>query len=414
MVLDQSFACRHPSDCFRSELVVSAIIASVTDLRHQLILFMRAYEIHVEIQFYNKDWIKRSIKPVPSLSGTCFAPSALAASSYNTTLVNSPNYLTLNPGISMRFGNDCYNFARQIPSIPLEGQILPDRTIYHLYWRADLAPLQERQILLLKSIFTTQDMSHANVILWTNDVEKLSSVPLLRDLTAQTSSELFSVRHADFEVLARSTPMAGHHLLKEGGRDSRAWIDGDLVRVLVLYAHGGIWIDMDTLLLRSMRPLTEQEFVTQWDCYDKPYAPLNGAIMHFYKHSPYLCEMLYMMATGPAPRQGTTDWGSLLYHQLFRRLLQAGVKPFTVLPYCLTDGRSCRLDNRLPDPFEKDDGWISSVSGGEELKSKLDSIFAIHLHNQWKRPFPKGGWMSRLVTSQIESRWREYQLGRSA
>lgn len=375
---------------------------------------MRVYEIHIEIQFYNKDWIKRSIKPVPALSGTCFAPSAIAASLYNTTLVNSPNYLTLNPGISMRFGNDCYNFAKQIPSIPLEGQIIPDRTIYHLYWRADLAPLQERQILLLKSIFTTQDMSHASVILWTNDVEKLSSVPLLRDLTRQTSLELFSVRHADFEALARSTPMAGHHLLKEGGRDSRAWIDGDLVRVLVLYAHGGIWVDMDTLLLRSMRPLTEQEFVTQWDCYDKPYAPLNGAIMHVYKHSPYLCEMLYMMATGPAPRQGTTDWGSLLYHQLFRRLLQAGVKPFTVLPYCLTDGRSCRLDNRLPDPFEKDDGWISSVSGGEELKTKLDSIFAIHLHNQWKRPFPKGGWMNRLVTSQIESRWKEYQLDRSA
>jgi hypothetical protein len=159
--------------------------------------------------------------------------------------------------------------------------------------------------------------------------------------------------------------------------------------------------------------LTEQEFVTQWDCYDKPYAPLNGAVMHFYKHSPYLCEMLYMMATGPAPRQGTTDWGSLLYHQLFRRLLQAGVKPFTVLPYCFTDGRSCRLDNRLPDPFEKDDGWVSSPKGGQELENKLDSIFAIHLHNQWKRPFPKGGWINRLVTSKIESRWKEYQISSS-
>lgn len=168
---------------------------------------------------------------------------------------------------------------------------------------------------------------------------------------------------------------------------------------------------MDTLLLRSLRPLTEQEFVTQWDCYDKPYAPLNGAVMHFYQHSPYLCEMLYMMATGPAPRQGTTDWGSLLYHQLFRRLLQGGVEPFTVLPYCLTDGRSCRLDNRLPDPFEKDDGWISSQQGGEELESKLDSIFAIHLHNQWKRPFPKGGWINRLVTSAIETRWKDLQIG---
>ncbi|KAK9898894.1 hypothetical protein P389DRAFT_193909 [Cystobasidium minutum MCA 4210] len=377
-----------------------------------VILFMRAYEIHVEIQFYNKDWIKRSIKPVLPLSGSCFAPSTLAASSYNTTLVNSPNYLTLNPGISMRFGNDCYHFAKQIPSIPMEGQELPEKTIYHLYWRADLAPLQERQILLLKSIFTTQDMSHASVVLWANDAPKLASNPLLYEITSRIPTDLFSVQQANFEELARSTPMAGHPLLQSGGsRDSRAWVDGDLARVLLLYNYGGIWIDMDTLILRSMRPLTEQEFVTQWDCYDKPYAPLNGAVMHFYRHSPYLCEMLYMMATGPAPRQGTTDWGSLLYHQLFRRLLQGGEKPFTVLPYCLTDGRSCRLDNRLPDPFEKDDGWIASKQGRLELESKLDSIFAIHLHNQWKRPFPKGGWINTLVTSKIEARWRELQLG---
>jgi hypothetical protein len=370
---------------------------------------MRAYETHVEIQFYSRNWIKRSIKPVPPLSGTCFAPSTLAASSYNTTIVQSPKHLSLNPGINMRFGLDCYHFAKQIPSIPIGGQNLPENTIYHLYWRADLAPLQERQVLLLKSIFTTQDMSSSSVILWTNDVQKLSGNPLLHEITPRMPSELFSIQHADFEVLARSTPMAGHHLLKQGGRDSRAWIDGDLVRVLVLYAHGGIWVDMDTLLLRSMRPLTEQEFVTQWDCYDKPYAPLNGAIMHFYKHSPYLCEMLYMMATGPAPRQGTTDWGSLLYHQLFRRLLKAGERPFTVLPYCLTDSRSCRLDNRLPDPFEKDDSWISSQAGAEELKTKLNSIFSIHLHNQWQRQFPRNGWMNRLVVSEVESRWKEFE-----
>jgi hypothetical protein len=32
---------------------------------------------------------------------------------------------------------------------------------------------------------------------------------------------------------------------------------------------------------------------------DKPYQPLNGAMMHFHRDSPYLCEMLHSMASSP-------------------------------------------------------------------------------------------------------------------
>lgn len=50
--------------------------------------------------------------------------------------------------------------------------------------------------------------------------------------------------------------------------DRQAWVDGDLVRVLVLYRKGGIWIDFDTILTgRDLRVLGEHEWVTQWDCY---------------------------------------------------------------------------------------------------------------------------------------------------
>ena len=59
--------------------------------------------------------------------------------------------------------------------------------------------------------------------------------------------------------------MDGSDLLKV--KDEKAWIDGDVVRLLVLWAYGGVWIDMDSLLTRDMTPLLEHEFVTQWDCY---------------------------------------------------------------------------------------------------------------------------------------------------
>ena len=129
---------------------------------------------------------------------------------------------------------------------------------------------------------------------------------------------------------------------------------------------------------------------------------MNGALMHFRKHSPYLCEAFHVMVTDAPPRKGTTDWGATLYLKLRRRLLAAGIPPFKVLPFCFSDARSCRLDNRLPDPFVSDpsDGrWAMGMSReeGGGLDTVLKKVFALHLHNQWEKPYPKGGWVERLL-----------------
>jgi hypothetical protein len=69
----------------------------------------------------------------------------------------------------------------------------------------------------------------------------------------------------DVELLAKGTALEGSDLLY--AKDSKAWVDGDLVRLLVTWAFGGVWVDMDSLLTRDLAPLLEHEFVTQWDCY---------------------------------------------------------------------------------------------------------------------------------------------------
>jgi len=173
--------------------------------------------------------------------------------------------------------------------------------------------------------------------------------------------------------------------------------------------YGGVWVDMDSLMTRDLEPLFEHEFVTQWDCYDKPYVPFNGALMHFRQHSPYLCEAFHIMATSAPPRPGTTDWGATLYLKLWRRLNSANVPPFAVLPWCFTDGRSCRLDNRLPDPFTPDPSngkWTMGLSmkEGEGLDKVLGQIFSIHLHNQWDKLYPKGGWVERLLLRRFDQK----------
>ena len=122
--------------------------------------------------------------------------------------------------------------------------------------------------------------------------------------------------------------------------------------------------------------------------YRDKYQPLNGALMHFHKHSPYLCEAFHIMATS-TPRADSS----------------AHILPFKTLPFCFSDARSCRSDNRLPDPFVGDDGkevrwWRARKEGlqeGGKLDNALESVFAVHLHNQWEKTFPKGGWVERLL-----------------
>lgn len=94
--------------------------------------------------------------------------------------------------------------------------------------------------------------------------------------------------------------------------------------------------------------------------------------MHFHKASPYLCEMLYIMAHDPPPRAASTDWGSLMYQKLWRRLVHAGHKPFKILPFCFTDGQTCRLDNRLPDPFGADPSY--HPTRWAELERRVQSV----------------------------------------
>lgn len=232
--------------------------------------------MHVEIQVYSRGWISKAITPTPPLSGTCLKPDVIARSSYPTTLASAPTVVQLHAGLAMRLGDDCYNFASTIPKYPTDAMNLPGHTIIHTYWRADLLPLGERQIALLDSLLAMQDRRATSVILWTNvaTTTSLEEHPKLSVLLERYSDRL-SVRSVDKQQLAQGTPMEQNKLLSVA--DTKAWLDGDLVRVLVLWSHGGVWVDMDTIMTgRDIRVLLEHEWVTQWDCYgeDRTRKPL--------------------------------------------------------------------------------------------------------------------------------------------
>jgi hypothetical protein len=227
------------------------------------------YEPHIEIAFYPREWIHREIDPVGQLAG-CFDEGRISP------LYNASKYLEgskkteVHAGMGMRFGMDCYEFAATIPAPPKNMDSTPylppdEKTQYHTYWRVDLAPFSERQEWMLKSFFATQDHATSRLVMWSNG--DLSTNSILASY-ANMYPNSFVMRVVDIPDLARYTALDRSPLLKTN--DKKAWTDGDLVRLLVIWNYGGVWIDMDSLLTRDLSPLLEHEFVTQWDCYGKP------------------------------------------------------------------------------------------------------------------------------------------------
>nr|ODN93241.1 hypothetical protein L203_00511 [Cryptococcus depauperatus CBS 7841] len=387
----------------RSKIIVC--LGLFLALYYGFVVWRRTYEIQVELSIFSKKWIASEIDSNQPLRG-CFKSQEID-SRYNMTKHLAPRRYMLSPGISLKRGMACYDFASTIQ--PASEQPM-EHIYYHTYWRSDLIPFGERQTATFLAFLATQPLSHSTLILWTKGVDTLKNNPYVKPFL-QKWGKYIQVRHVDLSLLAQGTALSGIVRGLNTGNDiydEKAWVDGDMVRLLVLWNYGGIWMDMDQLLTRDLHPLIEEEWVTQWDCYGKSsHFPLNGALMHFRSHSPYLCEAFHLMSTSPFPKPNSLTWGSHLYGKLHRHLIANNIRPFAVLPWCFSDPRNCRTDNRFPDPFSSDpktfaglpfaDAKEGTRKGQDILEEKVSHIWSIHLHNQWNREFPQGGWIDRLL-----------------
>ena len=155
----------------------------------------------------------------------------------------------------MCLGLDCYDFAGTIRPLPLVSDW--PSTNYHTYWRNDLAPFSEQQEYTLKSFFAIQDPC-SRLIMWSNG--DLSTNMLLASYIVWYPGR-FELRVTNVHELSVGTPLEDSSLLSS--TDWKAWLDGDLVRLLVVWKEGGVWVDMGTLLTRDISPLLEQSSATR-------------------------------------------------------------------------------------------------------------------------------------------------------
>ena len=258
-------------------------------------------------------------------------------------------------------------FCRALPDVPPREPVT-----FHMFWRERsggwwprVRRFGRKQALPVKAFFATQDPALCSLTLWSDS--DLSGNEWLQPFLSRLTLRIY-----DPAAEARGTPLEAHPRVY-GQRDARVYRDGDLFRILVLHNHGGVYADMDTVLLRSLGVFLDQEFVYQWDKYDDLYAP---ALMRLYKGSAFARALLDGLL---AIKPGKYNWG----RENVKRAI-AGGHAITVFPSPFFN-TEWQADPAF-EPFKRS-------AASDEL---YDGAFAWHWHNKWDDPIEPGCKFERL------------------
>lgn len=125
-------------------------------------------------------------------------------------------------------------------------------TLFHIYSEIK----NEKELESVKSFFATQNLNKSKLIIW-------SDYDIINHKELQDFVDYIDFRIYNPVEESIGTPLEGkiEYLL---AKDKKYYLQSDLLRLLVLYKYGGIWIDMDVILLRDFKPLMDQEFLYQW------------------------------------------------------------------------------------------------------------------------------------------------------
>jgi hypothetical protein len=130
----------------------------------------------------------------------------------------------------------------------------PEKIIpFHIYSEFKTS----KELVALKSYLATQNLEKTKLIVWSDyDISKQENIQPYKDMVD------FKVYNS--QELSKGTPLENSKLHFSLNYDQNHWMHSGIMRFLALYKFGGIYVDMDTILLRDFRPILNQDFAYQW------------------------------------------------------------------------------------------------------------------------------------------------------
>ena len=200
----------------------------------------------------------------------------------------------------------CNGLARMIPEDRYCAAV-----IFHAFWGT--SPVNQHVPLFILSYLITQDLEYTQLWVWSRNGVDLTQDPLLSPFVQHPNVKFLQFNAAEI-IHSLKTMAIPRDLIS--ARDSMYWLESDLFRILILYAFGGVYTDMDFVFLRNLGPLLGREWFYQWGshCVD-----MNGAAIRLFANSSLGRALLEQIISVP-PQGGTTAWGRDAYRAVDQRI----------------------------------------------------------------------------------------------
>ncbi|KAI9736497.1 MAG: hypothetical protein M1818_006007 [Claussenomyces sp. TS43310] len=341
-----------------------------------------------------------------------------------------------------------YEIRRQESSASeCTGPVIP----YHIWWSG---PPSWRTELFIKSYLHTQNMACSRLWIWINSEHHPGALDMWRrDVGFQCFQSL--IERGDIVLKEWKLPdrvLLSHELdeldkarfyAKSGRPNSKGetlvadlivrdasgneWLlmseyndqityftvaVSDAARLIILHLYGGVYLDMDMILLRDLRPLllSPTPFAERWGAWPRMY---NNALLSLPANSSISSYLLYGGA-----RMGMTfhfvNLGRMLLQEQRDEVSPRGLtkleSAFFDPIWTETDGARegrCTLPclKRFEDVFEAapvlnewesyDGGPLPTAAPGQNrsMENFFRGAFAYHVHNRWNAQVEVGSWI---------------------
>ena len=275
-------------------------------------------------------------------------------------------------------------YAKQLPPSGFE-----EPTLFHFYWRVP-KEFSRKQVLPIKSSIVSQNLKTIKFILWSNI--DLTDNPYIKPLLPFIETRIWNLKEE-----SKNTPLENSKIIDGVVDDSLCYLGGDLFRLLCLHKYGGVYIDMDVVVLRDFEPILQYEFMYQWGSsgtinkWNEPILKQNGAVMRLKSNSELSNDLLNELIITPA-RENTMCWGVELYHKVWNKN-----KNWVTFP-CAWFNTEWGMASTIQ-PFKKN-------FEGNKSDELFDGAFTWHWHNKWDEDIENGCKFEILETI-IESKFKK-------
>ncbi len=247
-------------------------------------------------------------------------------------------------------------------------------TIYHVYWYGNIT---RKQLLCINSYLATQDLSCTKLWVW------------LDYKTFTQNNKKIIPKHPNISIKCYIPDIEAKGTLFENNR----WINevnklkfrSDLARIIFLYKYGGLYFDLDMVLLKDMKPLLGVEFCYMWA--DLKHG--NNGILRYFKGGDGILELM---------KKYISVLKNHKFHINFNSLIFTEELDIYCFPCVMFDPVWILFDNNIKSKYSKLSNFDDFFKTTDEDINKFfnNNIFAYHWHSRNNNKVENNSYFSKL------------------